>query len=441
MASYWIFRRAGAKSWTFAWAPDPAQPSKRRQVTLPIDVRTKSQASIFVRENEEQLKSGTTVARATGVTIRSLYEKFEKLYTKDERLAQATIGDAKSCLKTWVLPKLGDVSIDKLDVPAAREWLRWLRVQPTRGVTIAPYTVRNVVAAFAVLLDVVEGEGWAKLPAGNVARARAVRAELPEMMPRAGRSQKLRIKETSLAQDLIDCEAVPMHRRVKYTVELTSGHRDGELLGFRWSDLDLDAKTPHGNTKKAIVQKHRDGWASRGKLKTLSAERVFPIHQAAVAALNEWKKEGWEQWVGRKPRAEDLVFPNAHGKAWRPRSAQQFREDAELAGLPVEVDGHPLTFHALRRSFASWLNAAAVPDEIISALLGHSPRGTARKHYTEQDLPALAEHVAKISLRWRSTSETSGGSCASTEKAPCDQPMSHNKPLSRRAKRRITKAD
>ena len=441
MASFWIFRRGGAKAWTFAWAPDQAQPAKRKQVTLPPEVKTKSQAALYARENEEQLKSGTTVARSTATTISILYEKFTKLYSKDERLAQATIGDAKSCLKTWVLPKLGDLAIDKLDVPAAREWLRWLRVQPTRGRTIAPYTVRNVVAAFAVLLDAVEAEGWARLPAGNVARSRAVRSLLPEMLPLAGRSQKLRIKETSLAQKLIDCGEVPMHRRVRYAVELTSGLRDGEELGLLWADLEIDAPVPHGTTRKAILLRHRKGQAKRGKLKTLSAERVFPIHQAAaVAALKEWKSEGWEQWVGRRPRAEDLVFPNAHGKAWRPRSAQQFREDAVLAGLPVEVDGHPLTFHALRRSFASWLNAAGVPDEIISALLGHSPRGTARKHYTEQDLPILAEHVAKIRLVW-TQSCAPVASCAASEIEPCDQPVSSEKPLPLVTKRRSKKAD
>lgn len=126
----------------------------------------------------------------------------------------------------------------------------------------------------------------------------------------------------------------------------------------------------------------------------------MPLHPAAADALAEWLDEGWEIHVGRAPEPDDFVFVKRTGKPWRPRSAERFRAHALLAGLPTEIEGHALTFHALRRSFVSWLRHAKVPREARQVLMGHEPRTAEEKHYSEEDPAALAEFVARIRLVW-----------------------------------------
>jgi integrase len=297
------------------------------------------------------------------------------------------------------------VRVEDLDVPAARAFVRWLRVQKVHKVegeqTIAGYTVRNVVATLAALLDDAEGEGWIVLPKGNVARAGATRKELPEAAPRAGRSQILRVPEVATAQRLLDCADVPLRRRVRYAVELTSGLRDGEVSGLRWSDLALDEGV--GHVRQAVQLKGEKGWAKPGKTKTRDSVRTWPLHSAAVAALKEWREEGWADYVGRKPRATDYVFPNDEGGPTRPRSADFFRTDAEACGIDSQVEGHALTFHALRRSYATWLAETGAPKEARDRLLGHVPRSTGERHYTEQGMGELRGWVERIGLRWGGT--------------------------------------
>src|SRR5262245_21717987 len=44
------------------------------------------------------------------------------------------------------------------------------------------------------------------------------------------------------------------------------------------------------------------------QLKTVSSERVVPLHPAALDAITEWSDSHWIHAVGRAPRPDDFVF-------------------------------------------------------------------------------------------------------------------------------------
>lgn len=407
--NYWVFRRGGSKRYTFAWAPDPNQKSKRRQVLLPETLRTKREADQYAEAHEAELKSASPgTPRSSGPTLADLADKWSKLRVGDERLASATFQDAQSHVKKWIKPTLGTKTAGELDVPALRAWMRELRVAVTTTKTgksrvIAPYTARNVLRTLTWMLDDVIGEGWAVFAGGNPARAEAVRSELPELAPRAGKSQKLRVRDVSLAQATLDHPRIPLDRRARYALVFTSGLRDGEVAGLTLADVDLEAGTVR--VGKAVQLKHRDGHAKMGKTKTRDSLRVIPLHSAARDALKEWLGM-WPRLVGRPSKPEDPIFPNASGGFYRPRSAELFRVDAAKANLPTQVDGFPMTFHALRRSFASWLKAAGVPAEARQTLLGHVPKTAEERHYSEEDIGLLAGFVGRIGLVWHRVQAT-----------------------------------
>src|SRR4051812_39568278 len=103
-----------------------------------------------------------------------------------------------------------------------------------------------------------------------------------------------------------------------YVVAATTGLRRGELLGLRWTDLDLDngTLTVEQTVQRANGQLHLSG------AKTESSEGVIPLpewtwlvlldHQEAQEAERARLDEAW--------RDNDLVFPSEIGTPMEPRN-------------------------------------------------------------------------------------------------------------------------
>jgi integrase len=70
----------------------------------------------------------------------------------------------------------------------------------------------------------------------------------------------------------------------------------------------------------------------------------------------------------------------------------------ELAGLPVEVSGQPITAHATRRSFATWLSDQGVEESTIALLLGHAGSSTVARHYSAATIERLYKAISRIEL-------------------------------------------
>ncbi len=414
---WWVFPRGAAKDrrFIFSWAPSAAEPNARKQRTLPAHLRTQTAAEKYARGHLVDLTAARAPrASSKAPTLAVVAARFIPLRRADTRMSRSTVRNNVSHIEHHIIPDLGTVHVDELDEPKLRAWVRKKRGE------VAAYTCRNIVSTLAEVLDAVTGEGWWLLP-GNPARAKSVRKELPTGRPVAGRSQTLRLT-TEQAQALVDGAAVPLEWRVRYVVALTSGLRDGELAGLTWADVDLDAALPVMHVRRALQLDGPDGFATIGDTKTDDSVRPMPLHPAAVAALKAWRAGGWEQFAGRLPTAASPVLPGDGGGFCRPRSADRIREHLDATGGPTAIGGFPLTFHAVRRSFASFLAEARVPGEVISRLLGHVPKSVADRHYTQADLAELASHVVKIPLTW-------GSSCATPSDPAGSLPQSATEPM------------
>lgn len=157
-----------------------------------------------------------------------------------------------------------------------------------------------------------------------------------------------------------------------YVVALTCGLRQGEVLGLKWSDLDLGAKTLRVN--RQLQRLRRDG-DSPGQLTFAepknASRRTVPLTATAVEVL---KRHGVRQ-AKEKMRAgalyEDngLVFASEIGT---PLDAQNvvnrsFKPLLRRAGLSS------IRFHDLRHTCATLLLAKCVhPNKLVQALLGHA---------------------------------------------------------------------
>lgn len=152
---------------------------------------------------------------------------------------------------------------------------------------------------------------------------------------------------------------------------LTTGLREGEAFGVRWSDVDRQTG------RIAIVRTiNRDGGRTveREKAKNKSSRRSVYLLPEVAEALDR-RREGQareRELAGPAWKESDLVFTTRRGGPLHASDVlrRDFKPLAKRAGLPEGAN-----IRQLRHSCASYLLARGVPLKVISSLLGHSRIG------------------------------------------------------------------
>jgi integrase len=148
-------------------------------------------------------------------------------------------------------------------------------------------------------------------------------------------------------------------------VGLSLGMRQGELLGLRWQDVDLDAGAVR--VRHALHRANRT-W-SLGEPKSKTSQRTIKLPESLTAILRSHRRSQLESRLlaGERWRDHDFVFT---GRSGQPLEGTVLNRDVKrllkAAGLP-EVH-----FHALRHSCATLLMAQGVPARVVMEILGHS---------------------------------------------------------------------
>jgi len=139
-----------------------------------------------------------------------------------------------------------------------------------------------------------------------------------------------------------------------YYVDLVTGLRRGELLGLKWSDIDL---------KKGIIHVRRQILRQNGKiieapLKTKNSYRDIAIGADTIDVL-----KGMDQ-------ISEYVFPSPHGGPMSPDSVlHMLQRVLKRAGL------ERIRFHDLRHTFSVLALQNGVDVKTLSAMLGHYSAG------------------------------------------------------------------
>jgi integrase len=154
--------------------------------------------------------------------------------------------------------------------------------------------------------------------------------------------------------------------RARWLVGLALGLRQGEALGLRWEDVDVDARLLR---VRRALQRRRGGGLVFAEPKTQRSKRVIPLPAQLVAALEDHHdQQARERAVaGSLWRDSGCVFTTPVGTPVDPRNDfREFRKLLARAGLP------PVRLHDLRHTAASLLLAQHVPARVVMEILGHS---------------------------------------------------------------------
>jgi len=174
-----------------------------------------------------------------------------------------------------------------------------------------------------------------------------------------------------------------------WILAVTTGMRQGELLGLRWSDVDLD---------QGVL--HVTGNLSRGpnglevtRPKTHRSRRPIRLSHAAVNALRRHKGDQAAErlQVGAAWEDHQLVFCRPTGgpvtAAWLVRG--RFQPLLKRAGLPV------IRFHDLRHTAATLWFRSGVNPKVVQETLGHSRVAITLDTYSHM-IPDLQLETARV---------------------------------------------
>jgi integrase len=177
-----------------------------------------------------------------------------------------------------------------------------------------------------------------------------------------------------------------------YVVALTTGMREGELLGLRWADVDLDAGAFH------VTRRLKRRTSRRQVLLVAIAIQALKLHRERQ---EQERRRAGSTWAG-----EDLVFPNTVGRPVNPSNflRREFYPLLEAAGLPR------MRFHDLRHSAATLLLGMGVHPKIVSEMLGHTQIGITLDLYSHVTATMQRDAVQAFEELLGSSQGSSGGS-------------------------------
>jgi len=159
-----------------------------------------------------------------------------------------------------------------------------------------------------------------------------------------------------------------------FVLAITMGLRRGEIVGLRWSDVDLDKRVLYvrQQTQRRRGQLYDDDPKGRRRRAVpLPAMCIAPLrwHRMRQAALRERMGDKWE--------TSGHVFTTRTGRPVEPRNVyRSFTRVARKAGLRV------IRLHDARHGCATLLTAAGVAPRVVMEILGHSQISITMDVYT-----------------------------------------------------------
>jgi integrase len=303
------------------------------------------------REVREKLEDAKKRARdgvallSQSPTVRELLDQFVSGKASD--WAPGTHRRNAGIVRTHLDPALGRHRLDKLSPMHVKAML-----DAKLADGLSPKTVQLIRGLLVSALR--QAEEWG-LVGRNVARlVPGPRMRRREVEPLSGQ-ESAKLLEHVQGQE----------HETLFTLAISLGMRQGEILGLRWKDVDLDEATL--GVRRTL---HKvDGRYELRDPKTEKSRRSLLIPPFVLASIKHHRVEQLERRMraGGDENEWDLVFTDHAGQPLHGPTVTR-----RLQALMKRHEMRRIRFHDLRHSCASLLLAQGVPLTSIQEVLGHA---------------------------------------------------------------------
>ena len=317
---------------------------KRRYVSG----KNKEEARNALREARANAATGL-VFDAGKLTLGDYLDRWLGDSVKDT-VRQRTYERYESIVRVHIKPSIGRVTLKALTPAHARALYR-----QKLDAGLSPRTVNYVHVTLHKALSQAMSDG---LVPRNAAQVKAPRPAKPEIRPLSPEQ----------ARKLIQTAYSTGNRYAAlYVLALHTGLREGEMLGLRWDDLDLESTTPKLQVRRTLSET-RTG--HKFELPKSGKGRSIKLSRKAVEALRSHRarQAGEKLRLGSLWQEGGLVFPTTTGTTTSGTNllGRYFRPVLKEADLPA------IRLHDLRHTCATILLMAGKHPKYVQELLGHA---------------------------------------------------------------------
>lgn len=352
-------------SWT-AIVDLPADPATGKRRQKRVTARTKRDVELQVAELIHKAESGG-FTDAGKVTIREYFDRW--LESAAPTLRPSTSRRYRDVARLHIVCVIGNLKLAKLSAAdVQRLYAGWLAAGQS------PTSVHHVHAILHRALD--QAVRWGLL-LRNVTEAVDPPRRATTEMKTWDTPQVARVLAAAATDDL---DAL-------WRLALLTGMRRGEMLGLRWSDVDLDAGAL---SVRRTLSRGSTSRLEAGEPKTASGKRRVSLPGSVVESLRRHRVRQLQHRLATEAVYEDrdLVFANETGGAIHPNTlARRFAALVERAGVPT------IRFHDLRHTCATLLRAEGVHPKVVQERLGHATIAETLDRYSHV-APDMQRHAA-----------------------------------------------
>jgi len=369
------FVRKRGSTWT-AYFHVIGADGDRRQISKG-GFRTKTEAQHHLVDSLHAVQSDEYVEQSRLSFADYLLERWLPLV--ESSLRPSTLNSYKSMLKLYVLPSLGAIQLQKLRADDLDQlYARLLKDgrQDGRG-GLSPKTVRSLHNMLHKALRDAERKGLVSRNVVSMADP-----------PRRSQSGSSAMRTWTPEQLRVFLAALSGHRlEAAYLLAATTGMRRGEVLGTRWSDLDIQHRRL-AVRQTVICLNYK---ISFGTPKTARGRRLIALDPATMTALVKHLQEQEAERTVLEGGFEDhnLCFAKIDGSPIHPDYFSQLF-DRTVARLPIPR----IRLHDLRHTHATIGLAAGIPPKVMSDRLGHSTVAFTQDIYMHA-IPRLEDEAAE----------------------------------------------
>lgn len=321
-----------------------------------------------VRDLERQRGAGTSGVAGKAPTVEQWLRHWLDAIAA-RKVRPKTLEGYRSLIDSRLVPAVGHHRLDRLQPEHVEAFYRTLEQDG-----LSPSTVLKLHRVLSRALKVAVQRG--KIARNVCALVDAPSADRQEVVPLTADEARRVLAATSADRNA-----------ARWSVALALGLRQGEALGLRWSDVDLDAGTL---TVRNALQRQKGAGLVLVPPKSRAGRRTITLPSQLVEAMRAHRTAQVEERLAAANVWADLgfVFAQPNGRPLDPGGdRRRWMELLQRAGVRAA------RLHDARHTAATMLLQQGVPARVAMQILGHSQISLTLGTYSHV-VPELAQDAA-----------------------------------------------